>query len=137
MLASLLIAGFLVGHATVHLGFVSPTPPATAGGPPWPFSTAQSWLVTRFGVRPGTARGIAVALVTTTIAGFTVAGLVALGVLPESAWVPSVAIGAVASLASLIVFFHPWLLLGVAIDLGLLWVAVIHGWVPTAPGLGG
>jgi hypothetical protein len=136
MLAQLLIAGFLVAHATIHLAFLSRTPPATADGPPWPFSTAQSWLVTRFGVKPGTTRGIAVVLVTATMAGFTIAGLVALGVLPQAAWVPSIALGAIASLASLLAFFHPWLLLGAAIDLGLLWVVVIRGWETTAPGPG-
>jgi hypothetical protein len=33
MLVRLAIAGFLLAHAAIHIGFISPRPPVTAGGP--------------------------------------------------------------------------------------------------------
>ena len=41
MLARLLLAAFFLGHAVIHTGFVS-RPPATAGGPAWPFTLDRS-----------------------------------------------------------------------------------------------
>jgi hypothetical protein len=38
--------------------------------------------------------------------------------------------GAAASLAVLLVFFHPWLILGVAIDLVVIWSVIGAGWRP-------
>ncbi len=130
----LLIAGFLVAHAAIHIAFISPPPPATAGGPAWPFSTDRSWMVTRFGMAPGLARVLAYALVAATIGGFALAALTAIGVAPAAVWLPAVTIGAVASLAVLVAFFHPWLVLGVAINLGLLWAVVVAGWTLVSPG---
>jgi hypothetical protein len=137
MLVRLLIAGFLVAHAAIHLAFVTPAPPATASGPAWPFSTDQSWLVARLGWSPEAVQGLAYALVAGTIVAFAAGALAAIGVLPASIWAPSVAIGAVISLVTLVAFFHPWLVLGIAIDAGLLWAAVIAGWAPAAPALEG
>ena len=131
-----LIAGFLVAHAAIHIGFISPPPPATAGGPPWPFSTDRSWMVTKFGIASGRARVLASALVAATIGGFASAALTALGVAPAVVWLPAIAVGAVASLVVLVAFFHPWLSLGVAIDLGLLWAVLVAGWTPISPGSG-
>ena len=39
MPVGLLVAGFLLAHAAIHVGFIAPPPPATADGPAWPFST--------------------------------------------------------------------------------------------------
>ena len=30
------LAGLLLGHGLIHGAYLSPGPPATAGGPPWP-----------------------------------------------------------------------------------------------------
>jgi hypothetical protein len=37
---------------------------------------------------------------------------------------------AVASVVLLVLFFHPWLVLGVLIDLGLLWGVLVAGGMP-------
>ena len=37
MLPRLVLAAFLLGHAAIHAGYLSPRPAATVGGPPWPF----------------------------------------------------------------------------------------------------
>ena len=37
MPVGLLVAGFLLAHAAIHVAFIAPPPPATADGPAWPF----------------------------------------------------------------------------------------------------
>jgi hypothetical protein len=126
----LLVAIFLLGHAVIHVGFIAPPPPATADGPAWPFATRRSWLVTRLGVDPALVRRLAFALVAVTIAGYALAALTALGILPIAIWPAAITIGSVASLGLLAACFHPWLLLGVVIDAALLWSSLVVGWKP-------
>ena len=130
MIPRLLFAGFLLAHGAIHASFLSPRPPATAGGPAWPFELARSWVLTPLGVQPETARLLGMALVAATAGAFALAALAATGLLPAELWGPTTAIGAVASLALLVLFFHPWLVLGLAIDLGLLWAVLVAGWTP-------
>jgi len=134
MLVQLAVAGFLLAHALIHVAFLTAAPPATVGGPAWPFSTSESWLFTRLGVGPDATRLLALALVATTIAGFSLAALSVIGILPAGIWLPSVAIGAASSMGLLISFFHPWLVLGVGIDLVLIWASLVAGWMPGASG---
>ena len=134
MLARLAIAGLLLAHAAIHIAFVAPAPAATADGPPWPFTTDDSWLFSRVGVGSTEARLVATALVAVTLAAFALAALVAVGLAPVSVWMPAVAIGAVASLGLLVAFFHPWLVVGVAIDIGLLAASLVGGWTPVEGG---
>ena len=132
MLVRFAVAGFLLAHALIHVAFVAPAPPATADGPAWPFTTSDSWLVSRLGVGPSEARLVAMALVAVTVGAFAVASLAALGLAPVALWAPAVTAGATASLAILVAFFHPWLALGVGIDLAVLWAALVAGWIPEA-----
>jgi hypothetical protein len=134
MLIRLALAGFLLAHAAVHVAFLAPVPQASADGPTWPFTTTDSWLFSRLGPARDVVRLFAIALVATTIAGFALAALGAIGVLPAAIWLPAIAIGAVASLGLLIAFFHPWLVLGIGIDLALIWASVVAGWTPTGLG---
>jgi hypothetical protein len=129
----LVIAAFLLAHAGIHAAFVSPRPPATAGGPAWPFEL-RSWLLTPLGVGPEANRLIGLALVAATIGGFGLAAVGALALAPAVAWTAGVSLGAIASLALLVLFFHPWLALGVVIDLGLLWAALVADWGPKGLG---
>jgi hypothetical protein len=76
-------------------------------------------------------RILGIALVAVTIGGFALAALATLGILPAGAWGATVAVGSLASLALLIVGFHRWLFVGIAIDLVLLWVALVGAWTPT------
>jgi hypothetical protein len=77
---------------------------------------------------------VGIALVAVTLAAFGLAALVAAGIGPVSLWIPAVTIGATASLAVLLVFFHPWLIVGVAIDIGLLAASLVGGWTPAESG---
>jgi hypothetical protein len=132
MVPRLLLAAFLLAHGAIHASFLSPRPPATAGGPQWPFELGRSWVLTPLGVQPQTSRLLGMALVTATIAALALAALAAAGVVPANLWAPASTAGAFASVVLLVLFFHPWLLLGVFIDLGLLWAVFIAAWTPQA-----
>lgn len=129
MVLRLLLAGFLLAHAGIHAGFLSPRPQASAG-PAWPFELGRSWALTPLGLPADAVRLIGVALVAATIGGFALAAIAALGVVPAPVWVAGAALGEVASIALLLVFFHPWLVLGLAIDAALLWVVLVADWTP-------
>jgi hypothetical protein len=124
---------FLMGHALIHFGYLSPGPPRTAGGPEWPFEMSKSWLVTNVGFSADLIRPIGTVLVAITVVVLLGAGLATLRVVvPHEWWQALVLTGAVASLITLALFFHPWLLLGVAIDAVLLYLVLINGWDPFA-----
>lgn len=119
-----------MAHALIHAAFLGPRPPATAGGPPWPFELGHSWILDPLGVGRERERLVGIALVAITLGGFALASVAALGIGPPGLWIPAAEVGSVGSLALLIAHFHPWLLLGVAIDLGLIWTVLIVGWTP-------
>jgi hypothetical protein len=130
MVARLVLAAFLLAHGAIHLGFVAPRPPATAGGPAWPFDLGRSWILGQLGLDREPARVLGMALIAATMGGFALAALAAIGVAPAGVWQAAVAIGAVGSIAVLALFFHPWLVLGVAIDVALLWAVLVASWAP-------
>jgi hypothetical protein len=130
MPAKLALAGFLLAHAAIHIGFISPRPPVTAGGPAWPFDVGHSWILGPLGVDAETSRVLAIALIAVILGGFALAGLAAIGIAPAVLWPIAVTIGGVASIAVLALFFHPWLVLGVAIDVVLLWAVNVANWAP-------
>ena len=130
MLATLVLAGLLLAHGLIHLGFIAQRPPATAGGPEWPFELSRSWLLTGFGVPVAIAERFGRGLVTGSVVGFALAAVVVLGLVPGAAWPATIAFGSVASLGLLAIFFHPWLVLGIVIDLAALFAVVIAGWRP-------
>lgn len=130
MVTNLLLAGLLLAHAAIHAGFLAPQPPATASGPPWPFQVDRSWVLDRFGVDAGTRRLLALALLVVTLAGFASAALAVLELVPSGLWVPGATLGAIGSLGLLVVFFHPWLILGLAIDVAILIAVRGLAWTP-------
>src|SRR5580765_3434398 len=107
MVPRLILAAFLLAHGAIHASFLSPRPPATAGGPAWPFESARSWALTPLGVQPATTRLLAVALVAATIASFALAAMATAGLMPAGLWGPATAFAAIASVALLVLFFHP------------------------------
>jgi hypothetical protein len=130
MVVRLAIAGFLLAHAAIHIGFISPRPPVTAGGPAWPFDVGHSWILGPLGIDAATSRALAIALIAVILGGFALAGIAAIGIAPAGLWPVAVTIGGVASIAVLVLFFHPWLLLGIAIDIVLLWAVNVANWAP-------
>lgn len=127
----ILIGLALLAHALIHAGYLSPAPPRTAGGPPWPFEMSSSWVVTTAGLHPDAVRPLGTALVVVTMLAFAAAGLatIGIGVSPEW-WRWLVIVGAVASALTLVLFFHPWIVLGLLIDAVLLYLVLVGGWSP-------
>ena len=130
MLAKLLLAGVVAAHGLIHLGFVSPAPPASASGPTWPFHIDRSPLLGSLGLDPVVLRALGVLLVAVVVVAFAGAALAILGVLPAGLAMPAIATGAVASLGLLGVYFNPMLVIGIAIDGVLLWLLLVGGWQP-------
>jgi hypothetical protein len=117
-------AGLLLAHAGIHASFLAPRPPAQPGAPAWPFDATRSWLLSPLGINARTLRILGLALVGLTLAGYALAALGVVGLLPAAVTAPSVMVASLASLALLGVFFHPWLVVGVLIDIVLVWVAL-------------
>jgi hypothetical protein len=132
MFVKLGIAALLLAHGAIHTGFVSPRPPASASGPAWPFTLESSWLLGPLGWDAATMRLVGIALTAATVGGFALAALGALAVAPAPVWVAGASVGAVASIVLLALFFHPWLVLGLVIDVGILWAALVARWDPSA-----
>lgn len=130
------LGGFLVAHGLIHFLFVVPQPATAAGGsdgPEWPFDMARSWLVTGAGLDLNVVRVIGVALIGVVAIGFVLAGLATVGiVVPSGWWQVLVVASAAASIVLLALFFDPQLVLGLAIDVVLLWVVLASVWAPTA-----
>jgi len=127
MLPQLLFTALLAGHALIHTGFLSPRP-ATAGGPEWPFALDRSWLLTPLGLDASLGRAIGVALCLVLVAGYATAILATFGVLGGPAFVAGIVVGSSASLLMLVLFFHPWLIVGAGLDLALLFGVLALGW---------
>ena len=125
---NLLFGLFLVAHGLVHGLFMVPRPPDA--GASWPFDPSESWLLNRLGVEPNLARAIAAGLVAVTAVAFIVTALAVIGILPAD-WLRPIAIASASvSLILLGIFFHPWLVIGIAIDVAILWAVGLNGWIP-------
>ena len=128
-----LIALFLAAHGLLHASYLTPAPATTPGGPEWPFHMSRSWAVTVVGIDAGIVRAIGAVLVVLVVIGFALAGLSWLGWIVSSGWwAPLAGASAIASILILALFFHPWIVLGIAIDVGILWLVVGAGVTATA-----
>ena len=130
----ILFAVFLLAHAAIHASYISPRPPATAGGPSWPFELGRSWLLSPLGLSADMTRLVGIGLLALLVIGFGIAALATFGIVPMTLWPGAVALGSVTSIAMLVLFFHPWLVAGVGIDLVLLWAALVVDWTPASLG---
>ncbi len=131
---ALVVALLLVAHGLIHVSFLSPAPPAKAGGPQWPFDLTRSRLLATLGLGSGAARAIGTALIVVTVAGYVIAALAFVGITPATWFTGAVVAGSAASIVLLVLFFHPWLVLGLVIDAVLLWAVLLNGWTPTSAG---
>ena len=106
----------LIAHGLVHLLYFVRVP----DDPTFPFRITRSWLVPEAARRP-----LALALTAVTIAAFALLGLAVWGVPGLAAlWPLWAVVGAAASLAMIVVFWHPQLVVGILIDLALIAVAL-------------
>jgi hypothetical protein len=120
-MTKLLIGGFLIAHGLVHAA-VWASPKGTAQ----PFDPSRSWLLETFGIAPGPARTLSIMLAVAAATGFVAAGL---ALFAGSDWWRVIAIVTAAeSLPLFLLFFNPWLTLGAAIELGILYSLVVSHW---------
>lgn len=127
--ASLLIGGFFIAHGLIHASFGA-RPPADAGER-WPFQVNHSWLLTGVGLGEEGTRFVGTLLWVTTTAAFALVGLGVAGILvPQNLWLPIALVAAVASLLLLVLYWHPWLVLGVLIDVAFLLALLGARWSP-------
>lgn len=74
-------------------------------------------------------------LVAVTLVALVGAGLASIELLVPAGWWPALVVtGAGTSLLTLGLFFHPWLVIGVAIDVVPLYLVLVNGWDPFAAG---
>ncbi len=123
------LAIFLIAHGLVHAGLAAAPNPADPNAKPLAFFTAaeRSWLLPRLGMGVTAVQWVGVTLVALSTLGFVLAGLGIFGVAGLSTiWQTVAIISAMSSLLLLILFWHPWLPVGVLIDMvvliALLWV---------------
>lgn len=126
-----LLGLFVAAHGLIHTSYLRPTPADAA--PSWPFDMSRSWAVTALGLPAGSVRAVGIALVAVTVIGYLGAALAAVGV-AGSLWAPAITIASVGSIALLALCFHPWIVLGFAIDAVLLWAVLVQGWHPDVLG---
>jgi hypothetical protein len=117
---------FLIAHGLVHLLYLAPRP---KDDPSYPFVPEDRWLPRLLGLEPGTAKAIAAALAVATAIVFLVAGIAVIADATIAG--PAAIVGAGLSLVLLLAFFHPWLSIGVAIDVAII-VTVVWLQVPTS-----
>ena len=131
MLPRLVLAAFLLGHAAIHAGYSVAAPGGHGRRSALALRPDALLIPSPFGVGSETLRVLGFALFALTLASFALAAIAAVGFLPAGVWGWSTVIGAAASLAMPIVFFHPWLVVGIAIDVLALWTVLAIGWTPT------
>lgn len=117
-----LLGAFLLAHGLLHASYFTPKP----DDPNYPFSFSKGWFADLAGQSAGIV-GTMLCLITITAFILAALGVFGVGGLNEFAQI-SVTIGAVASLLLLVLFWHPWLILGVLIDLILLVGIQLYGW---------
>lgn len=114
----------LIAHGLVHLMYVVPKPARSPRGTEWPFHADRSWALSFVGLGTGALQTTAVALMAVTTAGFTVAGIALLANLGW--WTGAAIAAAAASSALLVLYLHPLLVLGLAINAFVLSVTVLE-----------
>ena len=121
------LALFLIAHGLMHYSLTTvPLPkPGELRTPFWPAwwrsAVDPLWPASRLGLPETFVRLLGCALWLAATAGFALAGLGLLGVPGlNSIWGGAVVFSSAASLLLLGLYWHPWLVMGVVISLGLL-----------------
>jgi hypothetical protein len=122
-MSTALLVAFLAGHGLVHLVVWLPRPDPDAEHSP-PFEPDHSALLTVATVPRSAVHRVAVAL---AVAAATAYIVVAVAVAVGAPWVAGLALLAAGlGLGLKVLFFHPWLSLGVLLDVGVLTAALLE-----------
>ena len=86
-----------------------------------PFDPTRSWAFAAVNVADETTRSMSRVMAWATAFAFTLSGTLLLS--DTALWLPMAAAAAAAGLVLRGFFFHPWLAIGVLMDVGILWAA--------------
>ena len=120
----LLLGVFLIAHGALHPAiYTIPYDPEKAA-----FDPGRSWALAAAHVAELPTRTFSTTF--SVLAGvlFLFSGIALL--ISSSIWIPLAASGAMVGLVLKGLYFHPWLIVGVLIDLVVLWAATA-GWPPS------
>jgi hypothetical protein len=131
----ILFSVFLIAHGLIHMSLATvPTPKPGEMHTPfypswWRADTDSTWPILRMGLNAQAARTLGWLLWLLVTVVYALAGLGLLGVPGlNTIWQPLTVGASVASLALLILYWHSWLVFGVALDIFLL-AGVYAGWL--------
>jgi hypothetical protein len=133
-LGTWLLAAFLLGHGLVHIMFAAP-PPADPNSPAadFAFDLGRSWLVTSGLLSAPAVRAIVLVVVTATVVGYALTAMATVGLLVPAGWWSPLLLGStIASLALMFIGLSATLVLGIAIDIVLLWAVLATVWSPVS-----
>ncbi len=122
---------FLIAHAVAHAGLAAAPIPDNPDPKTGAFFTkvSRSWLFQKLELDGAVVKKIGIILVILTVLGLIIAGLGGLGILGlNKIWSTAAVLSAGLSLILLILFWHPWLIVGVLIDPGLFLVSFGSKW---------
>ncbi|MBL8159266.1 hypothetical protein JNJ66_02310 [Candidatus Saccharibacteria bacterium] len=113
---------FLIAHGLIHASYLTPKP----DDPNYPFDYTKGWFAQLAG---GLAGPLGLALTLIVVTSFVLAGLGVLSVPGLGGmWKLAATVGAVASTVLLVLYWHPWLVLGLVINAVLLYGLHILQW---------
>ena len=124
---------FIIAHGLVHAILAIAPNPADADAKPGAFftTTERSWLLPQLGLSTSAVQWIGIILVVLSTLGFVLAGLGIFGVAGLSLiWRTLAVFSSCISLLLLILFWHPWLPVGVLIDIAILIALLWAKWPP-------
>ncbi|MBK5109072.1 MAG: hypothetical protein JJE12_13120 [Anaerolineales bacterium] len=119
----IIIALFLIAHGLVHAGLAAAPNPSDPDAKPGAFFTSpdRSWLFHQLGLDASVVQWIGITLVVLSTLGFVLAGLGVFGVPGlDEIWRTIAVVSTIISLVLLVLFWHPWIIVGVLIDIGVL-----------------
>jgi hypothetical protein len=120
-----LVTAFLLAHGLLHFAIWLPHPDPDSDKSP-PFAPDHSAVLAKTSVPQSTARGLSVTLAVSAGVGFV---LTSLAVAVDAAWaVPMAVLASLLGLGLKALFFNPWLLIGILLDLGVLVGAATWPW---------
>lgn len=118
-----LLALFIIAHGLIHFSYLTPKP----NDPKYPFHFDRGWLSHAIGAG---AQPIGTIITLATVILLALAGLGLWGIPGLTTYTKALTLsGMTASLITLVLFWHPWLVLGIVIDLVFIFGILQLGWL--------